>query len=99
MSARIMVDLDHLRPVTSDNVWHRVEHLTRMPKPGQNIQFLCGRVDTVEITENDEHATPTTCWSCDLVYSRAVGAVILPDHPGLHINRRQWPTPYPREES
>jgi hypothetical protein len=87
VSARITIDLDHVHPVTDDNVAHRPKHLLVLPQVGDQIWFLCGLRDTVAFAQYDPNAVILTCWPCDLAYRLRQNLPILPEHPGLPKNR------------
>jgi hypothetical protein len=82
MTAQIVIDLDHIRPVSGGR-WHRVARLQRLPQPGERITMLCGRVDEAEYISAVGQVTPSTCWHCDLAYRRREGIPVRPDHPAL----------------
>jgi hypothetical protein len=82
MSARIMIDLDLVHPV-SGGKWHRVAQLYRLPQPGEQITMLCGQIEEAEYVSAEQSVIVPTCWSCDLAYRRQQGIPVLPTHPGL----------------
>jgi hypothetical protein len=101
MSARIMIDLDRVHPVSADGRWHRVAQLRQLPKPGEPITMFCGQVEQAEYVSPAEQTTTgtveTCCWACDLIYRRLQGIQIRPDHPGLH-GQPPPPMPIPRQD-
>jgi hypothetical protein len=69
MSARIMVEMTHVRPVF-DGKWH-MTRLSRMPEPGEEITTYCGQTREASYRDQESQATVKACWDCDLAYRKA----------------------------
>lgn len=90
--ATIFVDLEAIHPVV-DGVWHR-GRFTHVPRPGEEIELLCGMTSEAGFKSLATRGVVQTCWSCDLVYRRDKRIPVTSDHPALTQQRR--PAPHPR---
>jgi hypothetical protein len=74
VSARIMIDLDRVHPV-SGGQWHRVAPLQRPPQPGERITMLCGQVEEAKyVSTTEQTVTVQTWWPCLSLAIRRAGA-------------------------